>query len=186
VVRIDKNGEFSKTVKDGEGGSLEVRLDKELGILPAKEIKVEFNELNEMVLSVGEHSYVNIRLVRCFPITEENKYIAVIGSDGAEIGLIEDVDQCRPEVASLLKKALQDAYLVPQITRVNNITARGYLPVWDVETDRGHHILELNTRRESFMIGKKVVIRDADGNRYEIADYTKLDKRSQNLVEKEV
>jgi len=167
-------------------GQLSARLDNELGILPAETIDIKYNELNELVLTTGGRTYVNVRLVRCFPITEENKYITVLAADGTEIGLIEDVEACRPEVAALLKKALQDAYLVPQITKVNNITVRGYLPVWDVETDRGPHILELNTRRETFMVGKKVVIRDADGNRYEIPDFTKLDKRSQSLVEKEV
>ncbi len=180
------NGKMGTEGQHVSANDLTAKLAYELGRLPAEEIAARVDELNELELTIGKRVYRDVRLIRCFPLSNEDRYIAVVGPDQEEIGIIEDLAACRPEVRHTLLDMLNTAYLVPQIIRVNNITTRGYLPVWDVETDRGHKVLELHSRRETYLIGMQVVIRDADGNRYEIEDYTKLDRRSQRLVEREV
>lgn len=166
--------------------NLTERLNHELGSIPADQIEARVDALNELELTIDGQVYRNIHLVRCFPLSHEEKYISVLDDNEHEIGIIEDISVCQPQVRRLFLDILNTSYLVPHITKVNNINMHGYVPVWNVETDRGPRVLELQSRRETFMIDNRVVIRDADGNRYEIPDVTRLDQRSRRLVEREV
>lgn len=166
--------------------SLAERLNYELGSISAQQIEARIDELNELELTIADQVYRNLRLVRCFPLTHEDKYISVLDENDNEIGIIEDLSLCQPDVSRLLLDILNTSYLVPRINKVNNIIMRGYVPVWDVETDRGHRVIELQSRRETFTINNRVIIRDADGNRYDIPDFTSLDQRSRRMVEREV
>lgn len=50
---------------------------------------------------------------------------------------------------------------------------------WFVKTDRGDIVFHIHdVRRDIKLIDKRVLIRDYLDNRYEIPDYTKLDKKS--------
>jgi hypothetical protein len=166
--------------------SLSTRLFAELDALPEDKITTQLNARNELVLSVGERTYDNVRLVRCFPRSAKESFIAVVDAEGGEIGIIEDLARCRPETRQLLKQLLDMAYHIPQITKINKITMQGFVPVWDVETDRGHHVFELRSRRELLKLDDRILLRDADGNNYEIVNYKALDKHSRALLEQEI
>ena len=54
-----------------------------------------------------------------------------------------------------------------------------------METDRGHRVFEIpSSKRDVRVIDDvRVILRDADGNRYEIVDYRRLDPESVAFVE---
>ena len=58
---------------------------------------------------------------------------------------------------------------------------------WEVKTDRGYAKFEVVDRTEHIrkLPGGRVMIVDADGNRFEIEDVSRLDERSQTLVRTE-
>ncbi len=158
----------------------------ELNLLPADELEAHLNEMKELEVWVNGTTYCNIRPVRAFPFTERDKYIVLVKGEDEEIGIIQDLNDCRPEVAEVIREMLEDAYLIPKITRVYDIKVTGLVPVWDVETNRGRRRVELRRRRDVRAVGTWVLLIDADGNRYEIPDYTQLEPRSRRMVEQEV
>jgi hypothetical protein len=163
-----------------------VQLAQELPLLPAAELDAEVDVMQELQVSVNGVTYYDVRLVRAFPLSAEGQYIVLLDGEDEEVGIIEDLADCKPEVEQLLQEILRNAYLVPRIAKINSITQKGLVPVWDVETDRGRRVFEVRSRRDVLMIGTRISIRDADGNRYEIIDYTELDLLSRRLLEREV
>jgi hypothetical protein len=78
-------------------------------------------------------------------------------------------------------------YYVAHITRVDSITEKMGVGHWKVMTDRGYAAFEVVDRRNIRRLpGDRVVIADADGNRFEIEDTTELDERSQRLIFSEI
>ena len=59
------------------------------------------------------------------------------------------------------------------------------MPRWQVETDRGPRTFEIRSSRRDMRVlsAGRILIRDADGNLYEVPDYRQLDPQSRALVE---
>ena len=56
--------------------------------------------------------------------------------------------------------------------------------MWETETDKGTRRFEVTSRRDVKKIGKRrIIVKDADGNLYEIPDYAILDQKSIILLE---
>ena len=119
---------------------------------------------------------------RLFPISGGDKYITLLDEEGIEQAIIRDLDTLLPESQAVIREALEEYYLIPKITRVNDATER-YGIKWWVETDRGpcEFQIRLNTDIKVFY-DNRVMIRDVNDNRYEIPDYTKLDKHSLHVL----
>lgn len=166
--------------------SLTTKLFAELDAIPEELIDARLNNRNELVLTIGRDTYENVSLIRCFPRSAKQQFISLVDANGHEIGIIQDLAKCRPETRQLLEKLLDIAYHIPQITKINKITMHGFVPVWNVETDRGHHVFELRSRRELVKMNDRILLRDADGNNYEIENYKALDKHSRALIEQEI
>lgn len=88
----------------------------------------------------------------------------------------------------MLAAELERNYFTPRIVQVNAIEVNYHVPKWDVQTDRGPRIFEIRSTRRDILIlsGGRILIRDADGNRYEIPDYHRLDPVSQALIETQI
>lgn len=122
-----------------------------------------------------------------FPLQSPARYVVLYDADRREIGLIEDPARLDPESRAALATELSRAYCIPIITRVESVRYDGAVAVWHVETDRGPRRFELNGRRDArFLEGGRVLIKDSDGNRYDIPDCAALDARSRAIVEREV
>ena len=80
------------------------------------------------------------------------------------------------ELAKLSEKVLK-----MQFTENN---AADVMISWDVETDRGPHHFDMRDRDDVRLVaGNRLLIIDADGNRYEVPDYSRLDSRSRGILE---
>lgn len=129
----------------------------------------------------GERSQVTIR--PCFPLSRPERFLMLCSEDGEELGLLEDL-RCLPgEFREALLRELDKQQFIPIISRVDAIYREFKIPIWEVETNRGHRRLELKSTRDAYQVGKgKVYIRDSEGNPYLIPDYRELDPASQELV----
>ena len=92
------------------------------------------------------------------------------------------------ELAGLRVEAeLERSYFTAAIVRVEAIEVEYHVPTWTVATNRGPRRFELrSSRRDLRVLGWRVLIRDADGNRYEIPDLRRLDEASRALVDQHV
>jgi len=130
----------------------------------------------------GERRGVSVE--PCFPISAYGEYLVFRDQEGEELGVLEAVRSVPQVSRQALEKELNDQHLIPIITRVNAISRRFHIPVWEVETDRGPRHLELKGHRDAHRLGRdRIYIRDAEGNGYLISDIRRLDAASRRLIE---
>ena len=125
-------------------------------------------------------------LHRLFPYTELTTNISVMNKDNEEIGIIADVDAFgNDEAIQLIKNELEIKYFVPKIKSIMLLKEKFGFSNWKVDTDVGVVTFTVrDTYRSIIRIGEtRMYILDNDGNRYEIEDFTKLDRKSYRKIE---
>ena len=159
-------------------------LTSELNFL-AHTMRLYINDFNDLTLSLPNKTHDNVTVERAFPLNAPNQFIIVKDQNGDEIGIIEDSKHLDNDSFEVLEEALRQAYFMPQIIKINDVETNFHIPTWFVETDKGPRTFEIpSSRRDVRVVGNgRVLLRDADGNRYEIADYRQLDADSQAIVE---
>lgn len=127
----------------------------------------------------------NVRVSLAFPISRPKRFIYLLDEEGKELGLIPDLRPMERESRDLLLAQADQAYFMPRITRIYRIEENMGIARWEVETDRGWSAFDVVSRSEShWYVGRdKIVVRDADGNRYLIEDMRALDGRSRRLLD---
>lgn len=125
------------------------------------------------------------RLVEAMPVTRRRRFVVLYDRDGEELGIIENIKHLDPESAEVVRATLDRSYFLSRIQSVQRIRDRYGVATWHVITDRGPRVFELRSRSESvwWLGASRILIKDADGNRYEIRDLSKLDARSRILAE---
>ncbi|HET7560342.1 MAG TPA: DUF1854 domain-containing protein, partial [Limnochordia bacterium] len=146
------------------------------------------NETHGLHLTVhdggGEQTYEEVRVRLAFPLTHANHLITFADKNGDEIGLLRDEERLDPESRRVLEDELQLVYFIPKVQRIVSIKEEFGVTNWEVETDRGRRKFQVRSRYDIRLLGGgRLLIRDMDGNRYEIVDYTKLDQASQDQLE---
>jgi hypothetical protein len=164
-----------------------MHIEDEIDLLDPKELRVSLDTFGDLEVRQGEEAYKNVQALRAFPISEALRFIVLREENGEEIGMIEDLGALGSSSRKVLKEDLERRYFIPKVVRINRIDESYGMPRWDVETDRGARHFELHTRQDARRLSAgRVLIRDADGNRYEIPDIRKLDPQSRALLEAEM
>ena len=142
-----------------------------------------FEDLNLEL--AGDQTYSRVRVKRAFPLTRDDCFIVVQDRKGKEIGSLARLDALDRDSRQAVEDELERAYFTPRIQRIAKVTVANRVPRWEVETDRGPRAFEIySSRRDVRLLGDgRILVQDADGNRYEITDYRRLDPASQALVE---
>jgi len=160
----------------------------ELTILNPTHLRICADAFGDLTLEMQNGEvHTAISPVLAFPITTKSHFIILKDKEGEELGIIQNADDLDSKSLNVLNDELKRVYFTPKIILVNAIEERNHIPKWDVETDRGPRVFEIRTSRDVRVLGDgRILIRDADGNRYEIPDYRKLDNISQAIVETQI
>ncbi len=128
--------------------------------------------------------FENAELHRMFPITGLTQYIALIDSEGKEIGIIRDIDRLMPESREVAHNCLTEYYMMPRIKRFIKMSEKFEIWMWTVETDKGVCTFEIRNHITAIkpLYDGRILIKDANDNRYEVPDVNKLDKKSYKLI----
>ena len=179
-------------------------IEEELTILDPKNLSIYRDEFNRLRLKMGKNGnnggngnngddeeHPAVMAVMGFPLTNPDQFISIIGmKDGKkdkEIGIIEDTKKLDSRSRKVLKGELKRAYFMPQITRINRLKEEHGMMKFNVETDKGQREFETRYKEDiRKLTGGHVVIKDSDGNRYEIKDYRRLDQRSVTFIDSEI
>ena len=131
----------------------------------------------------GEKFY-ELELHRMFPITGLTKYIALMDSEGNEIAVIRDINALMPESREVVENCLREYYMIPRITKFIKMSERFKIWMWTAETDKGVCTFEIRNHLTAIkpLYDGRVLIKDANDNRYEIPDVNLLDKHSKKLI----
>ncbi|MFW5991965.1 MAG: DUF1854 domain-containing protein [Halanaerobiaceae bacterium] len=162
---------------------------EELVILDPRKINLHLDQKEELNLTVeGEDTYEDVSVNPAFPLSEVGRYLSFVDSDNNEIGMLKDMNELNDEAKSVLEDILERIYFMPKIIEIHNIEEEYGVTRWDVVTEKGPRSFDIRSRRRDVRpFGKKrIIIHDVDGNRYEIPDYTELDKKSQQVLRSEI
>ncbi|MDD6263251.1 MAG: DUF1854 domain-containing protein [Clostridiales bacterium] len=130
--------------------------------------------------------YHNIKLHRAMPFKLPDDYISVQDMDSKELFFIRSLYEFSEEQALLMSLHLKKRYYTPKIRQLLAIKEKlGYL-YFDIVTDFGPKSFALrdathNIRRIDD--GKRIIILDVDGNRYEIEDVSKMSSADFRRIE---
>lgn len=162
-----------------------IKITDEVQFLDASKVKVTRNAFEELIVKLPDgETHTSVEAVRTFPLTDSNKYIALLDSEGEELGIIQDIKQLSRNSEKVLASELQKRYFMPKITKIHALEGQFGVTHWDVETNRGPVQFGLRTRYDVVTLDSgRVLIKDADGNRYEIENYHRLDPASFALLE---
>ncbi len=128
--------------------------------------------------------FTELELHRMFPITGLDKYISLLDSEGNEIAVIRNINDLMPESKAVVENCLKEYYMMPRITRFIRMSEKFKIWMWTAETDKGVCTFEIRNHLTAIkpLYDGRVLIKDANDNRYEIPDYNKLDKKSLKMI----
>ena len=164
------------------------KLLDELSLLDPKAVSLWIDDYEDLHLRIGEAEPLRVKASRTFPLTNRDRLIRLVDSEDEEVGLIAQLDELDTASQSAVRASLERQYLIPQITRIHAIQRKDHVPTWEVDTDRGPRTIEIRSTRSDIRVVSEhhIVVKDADGNQYEIPDTRTLDAASRLLIERSV
>ena len=128
--------------------------------------------------------FTELELHRLFPVTGLRRYIALVDKDGEAIAVIRNIDELLPESKKVVEDCLNEYYMIPRIKRFIEMSEKFAIWMRTAETDRGVCTFEIRNHLTAVkpLYDGRVLIKDANDNRYEIPDIKKLDKKSLKML----
>jgi Domain of unknown function (DUF1854) len=131
----------------------------------------------------GAH-FEGLAPIRLFPLTDPHNWIVLVDRQGREVLTINDPTKLDSASAQLLAEVLKAREFVPQVERILWTSGNSEPSQWRVSTDRGITEFVLNDEKDIRRLGAHgVLIVDAHGIRYLIADDRQLDRHSRRIIE---
>lgn len=128
-----------------------------------------------------------VRAKLAFPLTDPGHYVTFEAEGEGTVGTLEDYRRLDPDSLWILTETIEKQYFIPRIVAIEDIQEENHIMYWKVRTERGPRSFEVTRRNDiRWLDDRHIVIRDADGNKYEIKDYHELDKKSRAILEAEV
>jgi hypothetical protein len=131
-----------------------------------------------------DRSYLQVNVLRAFPLSEPQRFLSVRDHENKEIGLIVNPAELTPDDRKLVEEDLGRRYLAPVITRIVAAKERFGTVDWTVETDRGLRRFTTRNLRENMSrpTPGRLILNDVDGNSYDIRRLDDLGQTSQALL----
>ena len=133
-----------------------------------------------LTVSAGEQAehFPRINAYRTFPLSDADRYISLRDADGNEIGILESLTDLARDQEDLLRAELERRYFTPVIQQVRSVKEEFGYSYWLVDTDAGPRRFTVQSGKNNVTVvaERRLLIVDVDGNRFSIADYTRLDR----------
>lgn len=135
---------------------------------------------------VDGRNYEDVKPVRAFPLTAPSSCVFLLDGEEHEIGLIAELNELEPKARELIEAELAQRYFPTQIESLFTVKSSHGVTTWEAQTDRGMRTVHIKDRSDIRRLERgHVVFTDVEGIRYEIPDTSKLDDRSQALLDAE-
>jgi hypothetical protein len=126
--------------------------------------------------------HTGVEPVRPFPVSEPDRLISFLDSQGREIACVADLTKAPSELAKMIRQELYDREFMPQILRIVNVKMSKEPHEWEVVTDRGpvHFLMRDDDVRR--LGPHRAIFVDVHGVRYYLPDSRELDKKSRRVL----
>jgi hypothetical protein len=142
------------------------------------------NEWGQLVLTLPDGTVrAGVEPIRCFPLTDPDRSIAIVDADGHELANLPSVNVLNPAAAEFVRRELTEREFMPTIQRIVATSTPNPPCRWDVETDRGSTSFQLESEDDLRKLGATgAVVADTNGIRYVIPNINQLDAASQRTI----
>lgn len=148
------------------------------------DIRITRNSLGTLVLERPGEEPQPVKPVRALPLTDPENWIGLMDEKGKPLLMVASLASLDPDSRELLSRELEQTYFLPKITLIQEVVEEYGVLRLAVETDRGPRNFEIRSREHiRFLPAGRILLRDLDGNRYEIPSIHDLDPRSQTLAQ---
>ncbi len=147
-------------------------------------IRIRRNEHGDPVVRVADTQIVLGHILSVFPISNREGFVSLRDLNGDEIGVVEDPNGLDGTSRRIVLDELGRSYFLPQIEEIFTVTDDLNVITWSVFTDKGPRIFEVRDPRKNVRsVGDgRYIVKDVDGNRYDIPRLGRLPPRSQSLI----
>ncbi|HOF18938.1 MAG TPA: DUF1854 domain-containing protein [Phycisphaerae bacterium] len=149
-------------------------------------VRLERNPAGQLVVHLPDREapVVDAGAARCFPWSMPDQYISLRDADGKELVLLRSMDELDPASRKVLDEELQGKVFNPVITRVVEFKHEFGVTNVTAETDRGTVTFQIRSRDDVRVLSdRRALLRDADGNSYELSDLDALDPASRKHLQ---
>ena len=153
-------------------------------LLDPQKVRFSRSERGSLILKLDGEEYTDIKIRRAFPLEESDRYIGVFAAEDQELGIIEDPQQLDDQSRQALRDELDKIYFQPQVLAFNSLDEEFGVLRGQIETTSGPRQLEIRGYRTNvrMLSGSRAVIEDVDGNRYLIANWRTLPRRTREIL----
>ncbi len=158
--------------------------DMKVNFIQNDSIKLRKNEQGDTIARLQEKDIEVGHILSIFPISNRSHFISLRDTEGKEIGIIDQAHELDPESKRILKEELELSHFLPKIKDIFSVEDNLGLFTFEVLTDKGMRVFEVRNPRQNIRdVGRgRYIIKDVDGNRYEIRKLRNLGPKSQNLM----
>jgi hypothetical protein len=165
----------------------------ELRYLDPEDVRVFQGEDGRVYATIkDEVTLISPAFLRSHPLTDPERYISIKGTipkegieaRGDEFGLVRNWRRLDPDSRRLVEEGLARRYLHPRLTRIVSLKDYSGVQVCIFETDRGAREVTLRDARDSvvYLGPNRVLITDAENNRYDVPEISALDRLSRGYL----
>jgi len=123
--------------------------------------------------------------VRCFPLTDPDRWLSLCDGHGKELVCLDEPAELPVETLGVLNDYRRRHEFIPSIVSIERITVRPDAVEWAVTTDRGPHVFRIRADDDVRRLSPQtVLVIDAAGTHYRIADVAALDTPSRKLLDR--
>ena len=153
-------------------------------LLDPQKMRFSRSERGSLLLKLDGEEYTDLKIRRAFPLEESDRYIGVFAAEDQELGIIEDPQQLDDQSHQALRDELDKIYFQPQVLAFNSLDEEFGVLRGQIETTSGPRQLEIRGYRTNvrMLSGSRAVIEDVDGNRYLIANWRALPRRTREIL----
>jgi hypothetical protein len=140
----------------------------------------------QLVLTAqNDEIHVGVVPVRAFPIGAPDDGIALVNSEGHEVGWVDRLADLPPAIGQLVEEELASREFVPEIERIVAVSSFACPSTWQLMTNRGNAELILKGEEDIRRLSQtRLLIADAHGIQFLIRDLSKLDRHSRKLLDR--
>lgn len=149
--------------------------------------QIERNAAGQLVVHlVGrDEPVVDAKVARCFPWSGPDGYISIRDAEGNELVLLKTLDEVGQASRRILDEELRDRIFNPKIIAITDHKSEFGVTSITAETDRGQVTFQIRGSDDIRILSpRRALLRDIDGNTYELVDVTALAPKARKFLER--
>lgn len=160
----------------------------EIRSLDPRQIEVTRDAFDHLLLRIGaDEVHENVKVARAFPLSEPDRYLSFLTSEGKEIGMVTEMKGMENSSRRIVEEELEFLYFTPVVQKINAVESRHGAMTWELVTDRGERTVYVKDRGDVRRLpGRRVLFTDVHGMKYDLPDYARLDERSRSFLDSEI